>query len=126
MIAAYCLVYFLGQPFALRSAALSRVWATAFYPLRLVQYHGLYSGEIREEGTLRQNAVGSWSLTYTEPKGDPHQALTEGIAFRVPSKLSAAAAASNRQRVAMTIAREPDPDRFNCARYVLTSVSPLQ
>jgi hypothetical protein len=122
---AYCLTYVLGQPVAMQSTPIARVWATAFYPLRLIQFRHLYSAVRREQGTLDEDTKGAWGLTYAQPKTDPHNGHPiHGIGFRVPAHLLDATRAAKGQLVNATIASEPDPEHFNCATYVLTSVTP--
>ena len=120
-ILTYVAIYFLGQPWALRSEPLSRIWATVFHPLRLIQFRSLYSGQRHEQGTIQQSVAGNWSLTFTAAKG-----TTQGISFRVPEHLTDDVAAIRDRLATASISKEPDPDHFNCARYVLTAVAPVQ
>ncbi|MEP6673253.1 MAG: hypothetical protein ABJF10_29150 [Chthoniobacter sp.] len=120
----YCAVYHLGQPFVTRSSSLSHLWATAFYPLRLIQFRQLYSGILIERGTIEQDISGDWGLTYAAPKKDPRNGtLTQGILFRVPAHLSATVANAKGKLVDVAIRKELDSQSFNGANFVLNSIT---
>ena len=124
VIAAFATVCIVSLPLAYRSTSASRAWNTALNPLRRILFFQLYSGVRTAQGTLRQAESGGWGLTYTQPQTDPNGNVTaQGIHFRVPAHLANAVAAAKGKVANVTIAKEPDPEHFNCATYVLTSVS---
>ena len=126
LVFASCAIYIGGQPFVVRSEPLSRVWATAFYPLQMIQFRNLYSGVTVERGIIEQDTDGGWGLTYATPKViSGNTRPTQGIAFRVPSDLSEAVVAAKGKSVDVTIRKEPDPKHFGGATYVLDSVTPV-
>ena len=122
----YCSLYFLGQPFC-RNEIVSRIWCSVFYPLRLIQFRELYAGTETEKGLIGGNIHDGWSLIYETPKPQPDGHPIGGMSFRVPADLAEQVYnARYYTKVVVTVAKEPSAKYFNCADYVLTSITAVQ
>ena len=119
----YCGIYFLGQPIACKSELASRVWCTAFYPLRLIQFRDLYAGTETERGLISGSANAGWGLLFETPKIMPDGDSIGRMSFRVPARLAEKVYnARYYKKVEITVSKEPSPKYFNGADYVLTSI----
>jgi len=122
-VIAYCGLYMLGQPFC-RNEVLSRIWCSVFYPLRLIQFRHLYEGTETERGLICGSADDGWGLLYETPKPQPDGHPTGGMVFRVPAALAEQVYnARYYKKVVVTVAKKPSTKYFNCADYVLTSLT---
>jgi hypothetical protein len=122
-IITYCGFYILGQPFC-RNEVVSSIWCSVFYPLRLIQFRHLFAGTETERGIIAGSVDDGWCLIYETPKPRPDGHPIGGMDFRVPTDLAEKVYnARYYKKVVVTVAKEPSAKYFNCADYVLTSIT---